>query len=182
MQVSGAENRKHYLMSPQRLFLVGPMGAGKTTVGRHLAKRLAWHFTDTDAEIVRQAGQSIPQIFADEGEDGFRIRERQVIDQLTQVDRRVLALGGGSLLCEMNRHHLMHRGRVIFLCCSPEQQYQRTRYSKHRPLLNTPNPLARLQALWREREPVYRAAADHVVSVEQRTVAQVVEQVLMALT
>ncbi|MEM6405513.1 MAG: shikimate kinase [Pseudomonadota bacterium] len=169
-------------MPPQRLFLVGPMGAGKTTVGRHLAQRLAWHFTDTDAEIVRQAGQSIPQIFANEGEDGFRTREQQVIDQLTRLDQHVLALGGGSLLRDINRQHLTDRGQVVFLCCSPEQQYQRTRYSKHRPLLDTPDPLARLQALWHEREPVYRAAADHIVSVEQRTVAQVVEQVLMALT
>ncbi len=157
------------------------MGAGKTTVGRLLAEHLAWHFTDTDAEIVRQAGQSIPQIFATEGEDGFRAREQQVIDQLTQRNHCVLATGGGSLLREVNRQHLADRGQVIFLCCSPEQQYQHTRHSRHRPLLDTPDPLARLRALWREREPLYRATADHIVSVEQYTVAAVVAQVLAVL-
>jgi shikimate kinase len=147
-----------------------------------LAKRLTWRFTDTDAEIVRQAGRSIPQIFAIEGEEGFRVREQQVIDQLTQLEQRVLALGGGSLLREINRQHLADRGQVIFLSCSPEQQYQRTRRSRHRPLLDTPDPLARLRDLWREREPWYRETADHVVSVEQRTVAQVVRQIITVLT
>ena len=181
MSSSDRVNWKYGLLPPQRLFLIGPMGAGKTTVGRVLAKRLTWHFMDTDAEIVHQAGQSIPQIFADEGEDGFRTREQQVIDQLTQLDRHVLAMGGGSLLCEINRQHLTERGQVFFLYCSPEQQYQRTRHGRHRPLLDTPDPLACLRALWHEREPLYRAAADHVVSVEQRTVTQVVEQILAVL-
>jgi shikimate kinase len=182
MRSSGGESREYCLKPPHRLFLVGPMGAGKTTVGRMLAKRLTWRFTDTDAEIVRQAGRSIPQIFATEGEEGFRAREQQVIDQLTQLEQCVLALGGGSLLREINRQHLADRGQVIFLSCSPEQQYQRTRRSRQRPLLDTPDPLARLRDLWREREPWYRATADHVVSVEQRTVAQVVQQIIAVLT
>ncbi len=181
MHASGVESRKDGLKPPQRIFLVGPMGAGKTTVGRLLAEHLTWHFTDTDAEIVRQAGQSIPQIFAAEGEDGFRAREQQVIDQLTRHNRCVLAMGGGSLLREVNRQHLAERGQVVFLCCSPGQQYQRTRHSRHRPLLDTPDPLARLRALWCEREPLYRAAADHIVSVERCTVDEVVARILKAL-
>ena len=104
-----------------------------------------------------------------------------MIDQLTRLDRHVLALGGGSLLRAINRPHLTKRGQVVFLYCSPEEQYQRTRHSQHRPLLNTPDPLARLHALWRERESGYRATADHVVPVEQRTVTEVVEQVLTVL-
>lgn len=175
------EDRKDCLRLPQRIFLVGPMGAGKTTIGSLLAERLGWHFADTDAEIVRQTGRSIPQIFAAEGEDGFRAHEQRMIDQLTLLDRHVLALGGGGLLREINRRHLTERGQVVFLYCSPEEQYQRTRHSRHRPLLDTPDPLARLRTLWHEREPDYRATADHVVPVEQRSVAEVVEQVLAVL-
>ena len=169
---------KVFIMQTKRIFLIGPMGAGKTTVAKQLATRLDFDFADSDWEIERQAGMTIPRIFETEGEAGFRDREEGVIDHLTQVDHQVLAIGGGGMLRELNRQYLTDRGVVIYLHCSPEQQFQRTRGSQHRPLLQTSDPLARLQAIMLEREPLYRAIADHIVSVENRTAHWVVDDII----
>lgn len=159
------------------IFLVGPMGAGKSTVGRQLAEALSFEFKDSDQEIQRRTGVDIPTIFEYEGEEGFRNRERQVIDQLSQQDGIVLATGGGAVLRPENRQDLTSRGVVIYLHCSPEQQYSRTSRDRNRPLLHTDDPLARLRDLMGERDPLYRQVADMVVSTERRGTSSVVKEI-----
>lgn len=142
------------MAKPNRIFLVGPMGAGKTTIGKHLAQSLGLTFRDSDLEIQQRTGVDIPTIFEYEGEDGFRQRERQVIDELTQIDNQVLATGGGAVTQEQNRRHLSARGIVFYLACTPQQQYERTYRDRNRPLLHTDDPLQRLKDLMNEREPL----------------------------
>jgi shikimate kinase len=165
------------MMRLHNIFLVGPMGAGKSTIGRQLAESLGLEFQDSDHEIQRRTGVDIPTIFEFEGEAGFRQRERQVIDELTQQDGIVLATGGGAVLRADNRQDLTARGVVIYLYCSPEQQYTRTARDRNRPLLDTPDPLARLRELMAERDPLYRQVADMVVSTEKRGTASVVKEI-----
>jgi shikimate kinase len=166
------------MIKPNRIFLVGPMGAGKTTIGRQLAQGLGLEFADSDQEIQRRTGVDIPTIFEFEGEAGFRSRERQVIDDLTQLDGRVLATGGGAVLDPDNRRHLAARGIVVYLQCSPEQQYERTYKDRNRPLLQTEDPLARLRELMEVRDPLYREVADLVVSTENRAAGAVARIIL----
>jgi shikimate kinase len=163
---------------PSRIFLVGPMGAGKSTIGRQLAEALGLEFADTDHEIQRRTGVDIPTIFEYEGEAGFRARERQVVDDLTQLDDQVLATGGGVVMDADNRRHLSARGLVVYLYCSPEQQYERTHRDRNRPLLQTEDPRARLQELMVLRDPLYREVADLVVSTERRSATAVVRDIL----
>jgi shikimate kinase len=165
------------MMRLRNIFLVGPMGAGKSTIGRQLAEVLLLEFRDSDQEIQRRTGVDIPTIFEFEGEDGFRNRERQVIEELSQEDGIVLATGGGSVLRADNRQDLTARGVVIYLQCSPEQQYARTSRDRNRPLLRTSDPLERLRALMAERDPLYRQVADMVVSTERRGTASVVKEI-----
>lgn len=165
------------MMRLHNIFLVGPMGAGKSTIGRQLAESLGLQFQDSDHEIQRRTGVDIPTIFEFEGEAGFRQRERQVIDELTQQDGIVLATGGGAVLRADNRQDLTARGVVIYLYCSPEQQYARTARDRNRPLLDTPDPMARLRELMEERDPLYRQVADLVVSTEKRGTASVVKEI-----
>lgn len=165
------------MMRLHNIFLVGPMGAGKSTIGRQLAESLGLQFQDSDHEIQRRTGVDIPTIFEFEGEAGFRLRERQVIDELTQQDGIVLATGGGAVLRADNRQDLTARGVVIYLYCSPEQQYARTARDRNRPLLDTPDPMARLRELMEERDPLYRQVADMVVSTEKRGTASVVKEI-----
>jgi shikimate kinase len=153
------------------------MGAGKSTVGRQLAVALAFEFQDSDQEIQRRTGVDIPTIFEYEGEEGFRARERQVIDELSRQDGIVLATGGGVVLRADNRQDLTSRGLVIYLHCSPEQQYARTSRDRNRPLLHTADPLARLRELTEERDPLYRQVADMVVSTERRGTSSVVREI-----
>lgn len=169
------------MAKPNRVFLVGPMGAGKTTIGRQLAQALGMEFRDSDHEIQRRTGVDIPTIFEYEGEDGFRQREQQVIDDLTQVDNVVLATGGGAVLRAENRQHLSARGIVFFLACTPEQQYERTHRDRNRPLLQTEDPMSRLRELSAEREPLYRATADYVISTEGRGASAVANEILDTL-
>ncbi len=126
---------------PNNIFLIGPMGAGKSTIGRQVASLLGLDFDDTDHEIQRRTGVDIPTIFDYEGEEGFRKRESAVIDDLTQRGSLVLATGGGSILNPDNRRNLSSRGFVVYLYCSPEQQYERTLRDRSRPLLQTEDPL-----------------------------------------
>jgi shikimate kinase len=165
------------MMRLQNIFLIGPMGAGKSTVGRQLAESLGYEFRDSDREIQRRTGVDIPTIFEFEGEEGFRQRERQVVDELSQEDGIVLATGGGAVLRADNRQDLTTRGVVIYLHCSPEQQYARTSRDRNRPLLQTADPLGRLRELMEERDPIYRQVADIVVSTEKRGTASVVKEI-----
>lgn len=159
------------------IFLVGPMGAGKSTVGRQLAQILSFEFKDSDHEIQRRTGVDIPTIFEYEGEEGFRNRERQVIEELSAQDGIVLATGGGAVLRPENRQDLTSRGVVIYLHCSPEQQFSRTSRDRNRPLLHTEDPLARLREIMEERDPLYRQVADMVVSTERRGTTSVVKEI-----
>lgn len=165
------------MIRPQNIFLVGPMGAGKSTVGRQLAQSLGYEFQDSDQEIQRRTGVDIATIFEYEGEDGFRNRERQVIEELAARDNMVLATGGGVVLTPANRQQLAARGLVIYLHCSPEQQYARTARDRNRPLLDTDDPQQTLRDLMAEREPIYRQVADLVVSTERRGTASVVKEI-----
>lgn len=139
------------------------MGAGKTTVGRQLAKRLARPFFDSDHEIVERTGVPIPTIFEIEGEDGFRRREVQTIHELTEADNIVMATGGGVVINPENRRRLHDTGWVVYLDVPPALLYERTRHDRNRPLLQVPNPLARLEELHAARDPLYREVAHIVV-------------------
>lgn len=165
----------------ESIFLVGPMGAGKTTIGRVLARALRFDFFDSDREIERRCGVAISEIFEREGEAGFRARERQMIDELTRLPDIVLATGGGVVLAPENRAALLTRGVTVYLECTVEDQLRRTARSTHRPLLRTENPRARLESLLAERDPLYREVAEHIVSVRhdnsRRVVREIIERV-----
>jgi shikimate kinase len=152
------------------LYLVGMMGAGKTTIGRLLARRLKLRFIDCDHEIERRCGVKVPLIFEIEGEPGFRARESQVLSELTALEGVVLATGGGAVLAEDNRRRLSMQGTVIYLCAKPEDLYDRVRQDRNRPLLATPDPLARLHEIYVQRDPLYRGVADVVVDTGRQTV------------
>jgi shikimate kinase len=152
------------------VYLIGMMGAGKTTVGRMLARRLKLEFVDSDHEIEARCGVKIPVIFEIEGESGFRAREAQAIAVLTKLDGIVLATGGGVVLAPENRRLLAERGTVVYLRATPEHLYERVRQDRNRPLLATDNPLARLRELYRERDPLYRSVANLVVDTGRQSV------------
>ncbi len=167
---------------PSNVFLVGPMGAGKTTVGRHLAKLLNKQFQDSDRVIEERTGADIPLIFELEGEAGFRRREKAVIDELTAEQDLVLATGGGAVLDRDNRSCLIKRGFVIYLHAPLEQLLERTRRDRHRPLLQTDDPRKRLEAIMAERDPIYRQVADLIVLTDHRTVRTVVKDIQRRLS
>jgi shikimate kinase len=169
------------MLSKRNLFLIGPMGSGKTAVGRHLARALGFEFHDSDAEIERRTGVDIAFIFEKEGEDGFRLREREVIDDLSRLEPIVLATGGGAILAPENRSALSERGRVVYLRASINQQMERTRHGRHRPLLQTADPRSRLDELMLEREPLYTGIADVTVTTDGRRVQAVAEEILRSL-
>lgn len=164
------------------LFLIGPMGAGKSTLGRHLAQLLGRPFYDSDRVIEEKTGADIPWIFDMEGEEGFRRRECEVIDELTALPDIVLATGGGSILHEDNRRHLRQRGFVVYLWTPVEVQVARTRHDRNRPLLRTGNPQARLKELLEGRDPLYRETAHVVISTAAGNLKKVTEQVLGCLS
>jgi shikimate kinase len=163
------------------IFLVGPMGAGKTSIGRQLAETLGMDFVDSDHEIEARTGASIPWIFDVEGEAGFRKREQAVIDELTRRKNIVLATGGGAVLSPENRKHLQSRGTVIYLAASVDQLLERTRRDRNRPLLQTEDPRARLEALMREREPLYKEVADIVLPTDHSNIRQSVNKIIKLL-
>ncbi len=163
------------------IFLVGPMGAGKTTIGRQLAKALNKQFKDSDHEIVERTGVSIPTIFDIEGEEGFRRRERDIIDTLTQEPNLVLATGGGAILLEENRQCLRSRGSVIYLQAPIKQLLKRTAKDRNRPLLQTEDPRKKLEELLGVREPLYRQTADMVINTSGCSVPGVVKTILAEL-
>ena len=159
------------------VYLVGMMGAGKTTVGRVIAKRLKLRFFDSDQEIEQRCGVKIPVIFEIEGEAGFRSREAHTLAELTELEGVVLATGGGAVLSAANRQRLAARGTVVYLRARPEDLYRRVSHDRNRPLLATKDPLARLRELYAERDPLYAEVA-HVV---METGAQSVQALARAL-
>jgi shikimate kinase len=156
------------------LFLVGLPGAGKSTLGRQLARRLHKRFVDADAELERRLGVSIPTIFEIEGEAGFRDREEATIAELTRLQDIVLSTGGGAVLRQANRVLLQENGTVIYLHAEPSTLWERVRHSRNRPLLQTGDPMARLAQLYSERDAFYREVANHVVESERNEVMRLI--------
>jgi shikimate kinase len=165
----------------RNIYLIGPMGSGKTAVGRQLARQLHLKFHDSDVEIERRTGVDIPYIFEKEGEAGFREREREVIDLLTQLDSVVIATGGGAILLPENRARLAERGHVIYLRTGIEQQLERTRHGRQRPLLYTDNPEARLRELMAQRAPLNESIAKLTVPTDGRAVRVVADEIVQLL-
>ncbi len=161
---------------PGNIFLVGLMGAGKSSVGRLLAKRLGKSFYDCDQEIERRTGVKIPVIFEIEGEDGFRAREVTVLRELAGRVDIVLATGGGAVLREENRRALMQHGTVVYLCASLDDLWQRTRHDRNRPLLQTGDPRATLEELVAQRDPLYRAVASLVMDTGNQSLGNLVNR------
>lgn len=153
------------------IFLVGLMGAGKTTVGKLLSRRYHKTFYDSDHEIETRCGVKIPVIFEIEGEAGFRKREEMAIAELTALSNVVLATGGGAILSAANRERLKEHGIVVYLRGTPEHLFERTRHDRNRPLLQTGNPLAKLRELYQQRDPLYREVADIVIDTGRQSVA-----------
>ena len=166
---------------PGRIFLVGPMGAGKTAIGRELARLLDRAFLDTDQEIERRTGADIPLIFEKEGEAGFRRREREIIEELTLRENIVLATGGGAVLDPANRENLSNRGFVVYLKASVSAQAGRTGRHRNRPLLATENRETRLTELFTVRQPLYENLAQLTVVTDRGQVRPLTQQILREL-
>ncbi len=154
------------------------MGAGKTTMGRQIAKRLQMDFEDSDHAIEAHTGADIPLIFEKEGEEGFRRRETAMIDELTQRPNLVLATGGGAVLAEVNRKHLKQRGLVIYLHSDIKHLMDRVRHDRNRPLLQTEDPEAKLREIMAIREPIYRETADIIINTGQQSIRNVINVIL----
>ena len=165
----------------RNVFLVGPMGAGKSTIGRLLAKELDFPFKDSDREIEAKTGADIPWIFDVEGEEGFREREEAMIAELVQEQGLVLATGGGVVMRESNRTALANNGLVVYLRTSVEQQLQRTAKDRQRPLLQTADPEKVLRELMAKRDPLYQEIAHLVIETDQRGPKVVVNSIVAQL-
>jgi shikimate kinase len=171
------------MLGKRNIFLIGPMGSGKTAVGRYLSRMLDLTFHDSDTEIERRTGVDIPYIFEKEGEHGFRQREREAIEILTAMDHIVLATGGGAVLLGENRRHLSERGCVVYLETSVGQQVERVKQARTtRPLLANVDTNAKLSQLMAQRTPLYREIADVVVSTDGRKVRTVAEDIVRELS
>lgn len=162
----------------RNIFLVGPMGAGKSTIGRHLADELHLEFYDSDQEIERRTGADIAWIFDLEGEDGFRAREETVINDLTDKQGIVLATGGGSVVNKAVRNRLSARGIVVYLQTTIDKQVARTQRDKRRPLLQKGDPEQVLRALAEQRNPMYEEVADYVVDTDDQSARAVANQII----
>ncbi len=160
------------------LFLVGLMGAGKTTIGRQLARLTGKTFYDSDHEIEARTGVRIPVIFEIEGEAGFRVRESEMIAELATLPNIVLATGGGAVLDPNNRQVLANHGTVIYLRAGIDDILARTQHDKNRPLLQTANPRAKLEALFARRDPLYREVADVVIDTSRQNINTLVHRLL----
>lgn len=164
------------------IVLIGMMGAGKTTVGKILAKQLGKTFIDSDEEIQKRTGVKISHIFDVEGEEGFRQRESAVIQDLVRLDNIVLATGGGAVLKPENRQALLENGVVIYLKSGVHDLWQRTRHDHNRPLLQTANPRAKLQELFEKRDPIYSAAADYVIHTGRQSVQILIARLIKKIS
>jgi len=168
-------------MGRANIFLVGMMGAGKTTLGRALSHRLKREFADTDRVLVERTGVPIATIFEIEGEEGFRRREGAVLAELAERDGLVIATGGGAVLSEANRVVMREHGIVIYLRARVESLWERTRHDTSRPLLATPDPRATLAELLEKRDPLYREAAHIVIETGSQSAGSLIGRVLAAL-
>ena len=166
------------MKTPNNIYLIGPMGAGKSTVGRQLAKSLGKDFVDCDREIESRTGVTIALIFEVEGEEGFRKRERAMLELLTERDGVVLATGGGAVLDEDNRSRLRSRGFAVYLNAPIDLLAQRTAKDRSRPLLNTDDPKSRIEELMAERDPLYRQVADLIIKTDRRTAKHVAKEIV----
>ncbi len=161
-----------------RIFLIGPMGAGKSTIGRLLSEELSLPFIDSDKIIEDRAGVNIPWIFDQEGEEGFREREELAIEELTVGEPTILATGGGAILRENNRRNLRSHGFVVYLKTSVDQQITRTAKDKNRPLLQTPNKRKVLTELLEIRGPLYESTADWTIDTDGLSPKAVVKNII----
>ena len=165
----------------QNIFLIGPMGSGKTTIGRQLASRLGMQFYDSDGEIEKKTGADIALIFEIEGEEGFRKREAKMIEELTAKEGILLATGGGAILSDDNRNFLKSRGRVVYLKSSPEKLMDRTVKDKKRPLLNTDDRRATILEMLETRSPLYEEVADLIIQTDNNIIKQIVNRICQQL-
>ncbi len=165
----------------ENIVLVGLMGAGKTTVGRQLARQLNLRFVDSDHEIEARTGVTIPVIFEIEGEEGFRNRESTVLQEIVEEAGQVIATGGGAVLRPQNRRLLKAHGTVVYLRATVDELWQRTRHDRNRPLLQTEDPKAKLASLYGQRDPLYHEVADIVVDTSRQSVQNLVQQLLEKL-
>lgn len=166
---------------PKRIVLVGPMGAGKSTIGRQLARELGYHFLDSDRMIEERCGADIPWIFDVEGEEGFRQRESAMIRELADVGASVLATGGGAVMKEENHPYLKQDAVVVYLKASLEQQIERTSRDRNRPLLQNDDPEGVLRKLFVLRDPIYTELADVVMVTDRKSPRLLVRQILNRL-
>ena len=166
------------MKQPKNIFLVGPMGAGKSAVGRQLARTLHLDFVDSDEEVESRTGVDIAFIFEKEGEEGFRKREAAAIDDLSKMGNIVLATGGGAVMRDENRKHLGSRGFVIYLYTTVNQQLSRTAKGRERPLLERGDRRETLERLLELRDPLYREIADIVVETDERKVNSVANEII----
>jgi shikimate kinase len=168
-------------MSSNNIILIGPMGSGKSTIGQLLANRLHRQFFDSDYYIEEKTGVDIPCIFDVEGEEGFRLRETKAIKELTERPNLVLATGGGSVTRPENRELLKTSGFIIFLDTSVNQQMERLKHDKKRPLLRTENPRERLEKLLNERKPLYMELADLRIQTDRKYARRVANEIIPKL-
>ena len=161
----------------KNIILIGPMGSGKTTVGKQLAKKLRMDFIDADLEIEKRTGVSISTIFDIEGEEGFRVRETKMLKELCEKTSIVLATGGGAIIKEENRILLRKSGYVVYLKTSIETQFKRTQKGTNRPLLEKGDAMEKLEELMKQRESLYEQEADFIVSSGERAVSRVVHEI-----
>jgi len=178
---SGQKSAVRNARIPGNIFLVGLMGAGKTSVGRLLAKRLGKAFYDCDQEIERATGVKIPVIFEIEGEAGFRAREARMLAELAGRHEIVLATGGGAVLSADNRKLLVGNGVVVYLRAVVADLWQRTRHDRNRPLLKTAEPRAKLEQLFAERDPLYRSIADIIVDTGSQSLGSLTDRLELLL-
>jgi len=165
------------MLKTDNIFLVGPMGVGKSTIGKKLAKKLGKKFVDSDREIEKRTGAAIRLIFDLEGEQGFRERESKLIDELTRDNGIVLATGGGAVLAAANRDILNSRGVVVFLLASPELLVKRTSHDHNRPLLDTTDRLGKIRTLLNERQSLYAEIADLTLTVDKMSIKEIIENI-----
>jgi shikimate kinase len=165
----------------RNIFLIGPMGSGKTTIGRQLASRIGKEFCDTDKEIEKRTGVDVARIFEIEGEDGFRARETKMLKDLVSKNDTIIATGGGAILVEENRNCIKENGQVVYLKSSSQKLYDRTARDKKRPLLNTDDRMATIEELLKIRGPFYEAAADVIVSTDDEPVKQIMNKIINCL-
>jgi shikimate kinase len=169
------------VISSENIYLIGPMGAGKSSIGKQLAVKTKKKFVDSDAEIEKRTGAKIDLIFEIEGESGFRKREIQMIDELTSLSGIVLATGGGVVLMEQNRINLKKNGIVIYLKASPDLLMNRTEKDRNRPLLQTGNRLKTIKELLEVREPLYEEIADFIIDTDGHTVRKIVNNIQLMI-